>query len=790
MFKNIRNYKDFSNSNNIKIGLFIMESSVSSDIRLLSPLNSLSNNKQYETYVILKSDFENVKQDLLNNTFAMDFIIIQRNAIDLNFFKLLFNKSKQLNFKIIYEIDDDLLNMDESNPGYPYYMKIKPDLEYMIKNSDIVTVSTQNLKESLINLNNNIIIIPNRLIEIWEEETFNNSDKPSDIIKIGYMGTIYHGWDLKLLEQPINNVKNYFLNKNKKVIFEVIGGTEESFPWINRIEVPEESASYVNFIRWFKKTADWDIVVAPLEDSNLNKSKSALKYLEYSGLGVPGVYSAIDPYKENIIHGITGLLINTNSSEEWERNIIRLIEDDSLRECILKNAQEDIRNNFLIKDTIKQWADIFKCYSFGSKNKYYSEQKYLSLSNENQYLKKKVEIAEKNITVLENHIKNQSKNNISLNNINVTNKDSEVFPKLKNIKIAYVLEQFPTLSQTFVLNELRWLVNNGYNVKVFYYEDPEKAVDLDFNLEFIRFDISSNLMENLERLIHDYEIDLIHTHFVWPTVTKFTFPIAQKLDLPFTFFAHAFDIFKEFTDKHNNIGEITNSKQCKGVFTLSNYHKNYLMERNVPEDKIIITRQATDYEIHELKEKKNKIKKIISISRFVEKKGIDLLIDCAKLLQDEDLEFSIYGFGPLKEKLEKQIKDLNLNNVSIKGVLNGHKEVQKVFDESDLLISPCRIAKDGDRDGIPTIMFESMAYGVPVITTDVSAIPEIIENGKNGFIFKENDVNDLADKIKHVCQLSSSDLFEIRKKAQLDVQKYSSVSKTMKNVLNTWNELF
>ena len=788
MFKNIKNYENFENSYNIKIGLFIKEGSVSSDVRLLAPFDSLSNNEKYETYVFFNSDYENIRHDLLSDKFNFDFIIIQRNALDLNFFELLHEKSKILNFKIIYEIDDDLLNMDESNPGYSYYMSIKSNLEFMIKNSDVVTVSTPHLKESLKNLNKNVIIIPNRLIDIWGEENINGNYVDSDIIKIGYMGTVYHGWDLKLLEEPINNVKKYFSNKNKKVVFELIGGTEENFPWIKRIEIPEESTGYVDFVRWFKKTVQWDIVVAPLENSNINESKSPLKYLEYTGLGVPGVYSSVGPYKENIIHGVNGLLINTNSSEEWENNIIRLIEDISLRKNILKNAREDIKKNYLINISITQWEKIFECLHSTTKDIYYSEKEYSLLTKENESLKKQLILAEKNIVTLENHVKYKSENKIEINNIKKS-KTGDV-SKLKNINIAYVLEQFPTLSQTFVLNELRWLVSNGYNVKVFYFDDPEKAVDLDFNLEFIRFDISNNLKENLEKLILDYEIDLLHSHFVWPTVTKFTFPVAQKLNIPFTFFAHAFDIFKKYTDEHNNINEITNSKQCKGIFTLSNYHQNYLIERNVPKDKIVITRQATDYEIHELKEKKKSIKKIISVSRFVEKKGIDILIDAAKLLKDEDLEFSIYGFGPLKDKLEKQISDLNLNNISIKGVLNGHDEVQKIFEDSDLLVSPCRIAKDGDRDGIPTIMFEAMAYGVPVITTNVSAIPEIIENGQNGFIFRENDSTDLAEKIKQVCNLSSSELFEIRKKAQFDVQRFSSVTKTMCNVLNTWEELF
>ena len=211
------------------------------------------------------------------------------------------------------------------------------------------------------------------------------------------------------------------------------------------------------------------------------------------------------------------------------------------------------------------------------------------------------------------------------------------------------------------------------------------------------------------------------------------------------------------------------------------------MSRGVPLEKIVITRQATDYDINELEFKDKEVKSIISISRFVEKKGIDVLIDAAKILEDEDFEFSIYGFGNLEKEYRKQIEDLGLDKVSIKGILDGPKEVKKVFDQSDILASPCRIAKDGDRDGIPTVIFEAMAYGVCVLTTDVSAIPEVIDDGKNGFIVSENNPEEFAMKIKEIANLTSEERFEIAKQAQEDVQRLSSVENTMNTVLNTWN---
>lgn len=381
-------------------------------------------------------------------------------------------------------------------------------------------------------------------------------------------------------------------------------------------------------------------------------------------------------------------------------------------------------------------------------------------------------------------------NELLNNSLNSLNKRQKFFEKLESnavypdLNIAYVLIAFPTLSETFILNELRWLKNNGYNVKVFSYYNPPKPATLDFDLEVIRFD--GDLSNNLEKLLIEHDIDIMHTHFVYPVGTQLTHPLAEKLKIPFTIFAHAYDIFMKVNDDRNNITEIANSKYCKGIFTLSNYHKNYLLKRGVPNDKIIITRQATEYTITPLKQKNNKIKNIVSISRFVEKKGLDTLIDSAKLLENEDLTFSIYGYGNLQNDLQQQINDLNLKNTSILGTLNGPQEVKKVFNQSDLLIAPCRIAKNGDRDGIPTVIFESMAYGVPVLTTNVSAIPEVIKDHENGFLIEPNNPIAIKNKIKEIMSLTPEQLFEIRKNAQKDVQSFSSITKTTHTLLNTW----
>ena len=272
------------------------------------------------------------------------------------------------------------------------------------------------------------------------------------------------------------------------------------------------------------------------------------------------------------------------------------------------------------------------------------------------------------------------------------------------------------------------------------------------------------------------------------SIRKYTH-VDKLPEIPFTVFAHAADIFRYKIDKINKLKEMTNDENCKAVFTLGEYHKNYLLERNVPKEKIVITKQATGYKLSPLKQNDREIKEIISISRLVEKKGIDILVDASKILENENLHFSIYGEGILEEDLNSQIKELNLDKTELKGLLNGPEEVKKTFAKSDILVAPCRIAKDGDMDGFPTVIFEAMAYGIPVITTDVSTIPEVIKDGVNGFIVPQNNPEALAQKILMVRDMPKDDLFKIIKQAQKDVAATSSVEKTMNVEIDTWKNI-
>ena len=365
--------------------------------------------------------------------------------------------------------------------------------------------------------------------------------------------------------------------------------------------------------------------------------------------------------------------------------------------------------------------------------------------------------------------------------------DERVEKGIESLNIGYVLWDFPAFSQTFVMNELRWLVENNYDVKVFYKIKPDREAELDFEIDSVQIKNATDLI----RRIDEYKINMLHTHFSYPAGTRLTYPAAVKTGTPFTLSAHAIDIFHKKNDKKNKIGEMGRSEYCRKIFVPGKFHHDYLVERGVPAEKLMSLRQATKYDIYgdlsiDSPRFDRKIKNVITIARFIEKKGIDTLIKAAKILEKEDLIFRIYGYGPLEKDLKNLIKKLDLDNVVFEGSIEGNDALKKTYQEGDIFALPCRRAPDGDMDGVPTVIFESMAYGIPVITTNVSSIPEFILNDYYGYVVNPDEPAALAETIMKVKNLEKHELHTVLKRAQNRVKEISSIEETTKTMLDIW----
>jgi glycosyltransferase involved in cell wall biosynthesis len=141
-----------------------------------------------------------------------------------------------------------------------------------------------------------------------------------------------------------------------------------------------------------------------------------------------------------------------------------------------------------------------------------------------------------------------------------------------------------------------------------------------------------------------------------------------------------------------------------------------------------------------------KVPVILSVGRLVEKKGFPDLLEALRRLKQGSYRFKamIYGEGPQWDELSKRIKETGLEGlVTLAGARRQH-ELVPLFQKSTIFALTPSVSPDGDRDGIPNVLVEAMACGLPVVSTAVAGIPELVIDDYNGLLFAPHDLQGIA----------------------------------------------
>ncbi|WP_306223456.1 glycosyltransferase [Bosea beijingensis] len=382
----------------------------------------------------------------------------------------------------------------------------------------------------------------------------------------------------------------------------------------------------------------------------------------------------------------------------------------------------------------------------------------------------------------------------TLNNVTLTEKWDINFARVatKNLRervalgidpprIAYMVWDWPALSQTFVLNELRWLVSNHFDVKVYYKTAPDLAASLDFK-------ISAKQILTAEELAEALKADrrnILHSPFAYPATTQLTWPAAQMTGIPFTFMPGGVDISHHSNRLRNRVGEVASDPLCSGVITLGTYHERFLRECGVPSTKIVPERQAVG--LPEAKARpfsRAERPRVISIGRMIEKKGFRYLIEAAALTPE--LDFVIYGYGPLEAELREQVTAARINNVAFAGTLDDTASLHQAYFDADIFALPCVEALNGDMDGLPTVLIEAMAAGVPVVTSRLANIPDLITHRVDGLLTAPKDVEALTTAIRELCTMPDAQRRRLINAARSKSTHYASTDRMMHTMLDVW----
>jgi glycosyltransferase involved in cell wall biosynthesis len=239
----------------------------------------------------------------------------------------------------------------------------------------------------------------------------------------------------------------------------------------------------------------------------------------------------------------------------------------------------------------------------------------------------------------------------------------------------------------------------------------------------------------------------LHAHFAG-MAARTAYWIWKFFEVPFSFTAHANDIFapRPFAIGLNRLVETASA-----VVTESDYAANYLRER-FPQSAAKIARVYNGLNLSDFAQADfaAPVPLIISVGRLVEKKGFADLIAACRSLADANCKFrcEIIGEGPLRDALAGQIAQLNLDaQITLAGA-QSQEEVRRRLAAATLFVLPCTTDSTGGSDNFPTVIAEAMASGLPVVSTGIAGIAEMVQNGITGRLVSPNDALALAEAMR------------------------------------------
>ncbi|WP_459939573.1 glycosyltransferase family 4 protein [Desulfonatronum parangueonense] len=360
--------------------------------------------------------------------------------------------------------------------------------------------------------------------------------------------------------------------------------------------------------------------------------------------------------------------------------------------------------------------------------------------------------------------------------------------------LGMVLKGYPRISETFISNEIRLLEELGFRIHIFSMRRPREGFShasvkqirapvtylpeslfwglgrlAKANVRLFRTDVQAyrrgtGLMRSrysgtpkkhtwlkhflqagflVQKMRTDPDagqIEHIHAHFAH-TPSSVALYAAAMAGLPFSFTAHAKDIYTQAPERLRE-----KMRLARFVVTCTEYNRRHLENLKAASSgkETVSTPVHTVYHGIDLSlfadsggcARAKPPYSLLTVARLVEKKGLPTILEALRLLREKGLDFvhTLVGSGSDKGKIEKLIRDLGLDErIRMTGTIS-HEDVIGLYRKADLFVLGCREARNGDRDGIPNVVAEAMAMGVPVAATEISGVPELVEHERTGLL--------------------------------------------------------
>ncbi len=358
---------------------------------------------------------------------------------------------------------------------------------------------------------------------------------------------------------------------------------------------------------------------------------------------------------------------------------------------------------------------------------------------------------------------------------------------------AYLFERFPSFNQTFCSREVEEMIRQGMNPLVVSIRSEKEGTGHDYPAEFARAvhhlpspeemeSEAKKLREerrlpgpmgralgrwgargdkmrvyeaaNLGPLLKARGVRHVHAHFAG-IAARTAYWLNRFYGIGYSFTGHANDIFRE-TDFPVSLANLV--EDARFVATASDFSRDWLAQKFPRQAKKIF---GVYNGIHVGKFASTASRAgggILTVGRYVEKKGFAHLIEACRILKERGVPFhcDIVGEGPLQESLAAQIDAAGLAGRVVLAGPRSQAELLPLYAASGLFVLPCVREAGGGMDNLPTVIMEAMAAGLPVISTPIAGVPEMIVEGRTGWVVPEKDPAALAGAIARA--LSTPDL--------------------------------
>jgi len=410
------------------------------------------------------------------------------------------------------------------------------------------------------------------------------------------------------------------------------------------------------------------------------------------------------------------------------------------------------------------------------------------------------------------------------------------------MKLAIFVDQFPSLSQSFVTNQVVGLLNLGIEVTVIAVTDvgATPAVLKHFNTEKLRvvYLLKEQGLSKHQKFIHRISLlikalflskarkrifSALHWRYGYHAKSLLLPTIARNIQTPLAFdtiLCH-FGFNGVLANKLRRLGVIDGKiatifhgydisaqssllqygneykqlfKQTELMLPISEKWKNSLINLGCAEEKITVHRMGVDLAIFKPRKltfnstPSSEIK-LFTVARFSEKKGLKHAIKALALLPKKiNFHYYLAGFGEQEAELKALVSSLKLTTkVTFLGALK-QPEVTQWMLKADVFIQPSVTADNGDMEGVPVAIMEAMAMKLPVISTFHSGIPELITHNIHGLLAPEKDSKALADNITLL--YNNKELVEqLTNNAREQIEKMANVSKLNQKLVQILNDI-